>query len=365
MLISKIDNNNTSVVCVHAEQVYNNLQISKRNTNRLSTISSDNELNEEELEINIIKVEKGIFCSTLTYSPLKEVCNYYAEHQEIKIVILDFNHIRLSQKNSHLYFQKLIENSTQRILIIRNLSSGIIDSSILSLIGYEEQPFYEEIIYNLKSLKIDKKELAKCDFTNHLENRLKEYFFKKDFEYHYSSSIYLNRYIDIKTILNSGDRFFLYCIYNLALKAIQQLKKNWKINKGDSDYILLCQTLNGAFIASILAELLLLDITYIDHLGPINKIYNSYNSALIEKEKKYIVVSDVVCLGTEVKIAKNIIEFAGGFYAGNISFIRIKTSEDSDKKFSNVEYLYEISNKRNILNYKVKTALDFKPLKNE
>ena len=64
---------------------------------------------------------------------------------------------------------------------------------------------------------------------------------------------------------------------------------------------MICQSLNGSYLASVLSSLLGLDLFIIDGVGPINKLYRSLG-ATIETGKKYIVVSDVVCLGTEFKI---------------------------------------------------------------
>jgi hypothetical protein len=78
---------------------------------------------------------------------------------------------------------------------------------------------------------------------------------------------------------------------------------------------------------------------------------------LINKNKRYLVVSDMVCLGSEVRIAKNLIEFSGGEYIGNVSIIRVNTMKKEDV-YSNVETIYLIVKGNNKIGYSIKTALD-------
>jgi len=51
-------------------------------------------------------------------------------------------------------------------------------------------------------------------------------------------------------------------------------------------------------------------------------------------------------MGTEVRIAKNLIEFSGGTYLGNVSVVRINTVLNKDY-FKDVESVYEVSKNNN------------------
>ena len=63
----------------------------------------------------------------------------------------------------------------------------------------------------------------------------------------------------------------------------------------------------------------------------------------------------MVCLGTEVKITKNIIEYLGGIYYGNVSIVRIA----SFKTYDNVESVFCIDKKnKDVFGYNIFTALD-------
>jgi hypothetical protein len=135
----------------------------------------------------------------------------------------------------------------------------------------------------------------------------------------------------------------------------KKLNRSWVIEKG-SKTTLLCQNLNSSFIASIISSFLLLDVITLDHIGPINKVYNEIDRKINHGEE-YLVISDVVCLGTEVRIAKNIIEFSGGKYVGNICLIRILTME-LEERHRDVESVFEITKTNNPIHFKITTALD-------
>ena len=173
---------------------------------------------------------------------------------------------------------------------------------------------------------------------------------------HHSSSVYLSSYIDIKKFITLDKPFVLYCIYRLAKKIFLK----WIIEENNDSFnakdmpILICQSLNGSYIASVLSFLLGLDLFIIDSIGPINKLYRSLG-ATITTGKKYIVVSDVVCLGTEVKITKNIIEYLGGIYSGNVSIVRIASIEN----YNDVESVFYIDKKnKEEFKYQIITPLD-------
>lgn len=122
--------------------------------------------------------------------------------------------------------------------------------------------------------------------------------------------------------------------------------------------ILVCQSLNSSLIASILSNLLNLDILVLDKIGPINKLYSRLDKTI--KIKNYIIVSDLVCLGTEVKIVKNLIEFLGGQYLRNVALIKIETLNVShiNKKEATIAVFSINKGNNRSLNYKITTNLE-------
>lgn len=168
---------------------------------------------------------------------------------------------------------------------------------------------------------------------------------------HHSSSVKLTSYIDIKRFIVEERPFMLFAIYRLAVK----MQAHW-LKEHYSSYrkpILVCQSLNGSYVASVLSSLLNLDLYILDQVGPINKLYRSLG-AKVKVDADYIVVSDMVCLGTEVKIVKNIIEYLGGNYVGNVTIVRAK----SVREYDNTEEVFKIDESNcEQLNYKIISAI--------
>ncbi|UXD71085.1 hypothetical protein MUK51_07265 [Sphingobacterium faecium] len=129
--------------------------------------------------------------------------------------------------------------------------------------------------------------------------------------------------------------------------------------------ILVSQSLTSTFIVSILSKLLKLDILVFDKIGPITKLYNKLEKHNFDK-RKYIVVSDLVCLGTEVKITKNLIEFSGGEYLGNVSLVKVETLNRDDLNLKNIDWtlsVFSITSENNqALNYYIYTNLKPMPI---
>ena len=137
--------------------------------------------------------------------------------------------------------------------------------------------------------------------------------------------------IDLKKIISNERPFIYYALYRLAIKIKDKWQKELLNNP-----ILVGQSLTSTFIVSVLSKLLNLDIVVFDKIGPITKLYNKIDKHNFEKSK-YIVVSDLVCLGTEVKITKNLIEFSGGKYLGNVSLVKVETLNREDLKLENID----------------------------
>ena len=119
--------------------------------------------------------------------------------------------------------------------------------------------------------------------------------------------------------------------------------------------------MSSTFIVSILSKLLNLDILVFDKIGPITKLYNKIEKHNFE-QRKYIIVSDLVCLGTEVKITKNLIEFSGGKYLGNVSLVKVETLNRDDLPLENIDRTiatFSITKNNNkVLNYFIYTNLE-------
>lgn len=244
-----------------------------------------------------------------------------------KNIVLDFNNIERCQPNLN---KTLIEQKNKGYkLAFIHLRKAVCDELSLSTVSNTKTKLAGDVYSRFFFFENDTDELTNIEFDVPalFERTFKEKlipFIDKHDKPHTSSYVYLTSYVDIKKFLSHENEFMLFAIYKLALK----IEREWKVEI-DKDPILICQSMNSAFIVSVLSNLLKLDILILDKIGPINKLYTRVDNTIVA-DRKYIVVSDLVCLGTEVKIVKTLIQFIGGKYLGNVSIIKTETLKKAD-----------------------------------
>jgi hypothetical protein len=336
MIISLIETPEYSYFNLHAEEVI-----------------SSNYLNDDN---------QGIYISSLQFETVNRLFNFIKKStfKSTENIVLDFENIEHLQSN---IFDKIIEiRNLNYKLILLNISEKIIKQLSLDAIvnskntfndkkGYDIYYFFAETRSDLYDVKIK----SSIVFSNNFKDRLKNYIdeYKKP---HVSSFVYLHSFIDLKKFISFETPFIYYALYRLAIK----IRVKWESSLKDEP-ILVGQSLTSTFIVSVLSKLLKLDILVFDKIGPINKLYDKLEKHNYEN-KKYIVVSDLVCLGTEVKITKNLIEFSGGKYLGNVSLTKIETLTREDLNLGSIDRtisIFSITNKNNVeLNYYIDTNLN-------
>lgn len=336
MVISFIENPKFIYFSLHAEEVI-----------------SSNYLNDDN---------EGIYIKSLQFETINRVFNFIKEKvfETQKYIILDFDYLEHVQAN---ILDKIIEiRDLGYKLIFINVSEAIIQPLSLKSIenvknvfndykGYDTFYFFSDqdsdfYLIELKSGKI---------FYDYFKSvLLKDYIIEYQ-KPHASSFVYLHSFVDIKKFISIERPFIYFALYRLAIK----IKDKWQ-KELESKPILVSQSLTSTFILSILSKLLKLDILVFDKIGPITKLYNKLEKHNFEN-RKYIVVSDLVCLGTEVKITKNLIEFSGGKYLGNVSLVKIETLTREDIDLKNIDRtisVFSITEKNNVeLNYYIYTNL--------
>ncbi len=335
MIISKIKTKKFVYYNLHAEQVM------------ISSYYNDTN--------GFLGIYEDLLVSDTIEKVLKDVKDF-----ENKNIVLDFNHINnISQNNINKKFYDFINCDYKFVFI--NINKDIIDN--LGFGGYSNKnDDFDEFIYKKICLfkedleifreKINPNKLFRQNFEDTIANYIIPYN-----QPHSSSYIYLYSYVDLKDFITNEKQLFLFSMYRLANKI-----RNRCSQELEKKPILVCQSLNSSLIASILSNLLNLDILILDKIGPINKLYSRLDKTISEN-KKYIIVSDLVCLGTEVKIVKNLIQFLGGVYLKNASLIKIETlnSEDIDKidKKDLTIAVFSINKSNNAkLKYKITTNLE-------
>lgn len=306
---------------------------------------------EEVISSNYLNDDnQGIYISSLQFETVNRLYNFMRDSNLItqKNIVLDFNYIEHIQVN---ILKKIIEiRELDFKLIFLNVSEKIIDSLSLSNIvneknifidekGYDIFYFFSDTTSTLYELEIKRDKL----FYEELKKRLKNYVVEYQ-KPHASSFVYLHSFIDLKKVISNERPFIYYALYRLAVK----IKDKWSKQLIDNP-ILVGQSLTSTFIVSVLSKLLKLDILIFDKIGPITKLYKKLEKHNFEN-RKYIVVSDLVCLGTEVKITKNLIEFSGGKYLGNVSLVKVETLTRDDIKLDNIDRtisVFSITEKNN------------------
>jgi len=343
MLISSIIIDEILYVNLHAEQSF------------YGTFNAD----QLDISKNIIT---GIYAEELNLTVLEEVFEFIKINKsKINMVVLEFQKLITAQKNLYELVNKI--RNENKFLVLKNINSTIVEKLLLNdCLGYFENDskatmhktfLLDEETVSKKKLVKEIKEIFDKEFISKLGTITIE---NDEKRIHHSSSVYLNKFIDVKKLIVNHKSLFFYSCYWLAVEMNnEKTNRTWNIEKG-CKITLLCQNLNSSFIASILSSFLLLDVITLDHIGPINKVYNQIESKINHGEK-YLVISDVVCMGTEVRIAKNIIEFSGGKYVGNICLIRIMTMELEDK-YRDIESVFEITKANNPIDFKISTALN-------
>lgn len=312
MIVSQIKNANYLYFSLHAEEVFT------------SNYIKDN--------------DDGIFVRSLQYETICRLLIHLqkAPDPEIKYIILDFRHLSHIQSN---ILEKIIEiRKLDYKLIFKNISKDLIKPLSLEAIDNSRNILNDENGFDLcyffhgESDEIYNIELnANSIFRNYFKKLLKEKYIRAYDKKHASSFVYLHSFIDLKKLISLERPFIYFALYKLAVKIYSK----WD-GEIDNNPILVGQSLTSTFIVSVLSKLLKLDILIFDKIGPINKLYNKLEKHNFEN-RKYIIVSDLVCLGTEVKITKNLIEFSGGKYLGNVSLVKIETLTREDLELDNID----------------------------
>ena len=306
--------------------------------------------------------DQGIYIASLQFETINRLFNFIKDSDigTYSNIVLDFKNLEHIQPN---ILNKIVEiRDLQFKLIFLNVDQNINESLSLKTIenikniindknGYETFYFFTDTENEIYDSEIRSEKI----FNEEFKRLLKDQYIIEYQKPHASSFVYLHSFIDLKKFISSERPFIYYVLYRLATK----IKEKWQ-SELINNPILVGQSLTSTFVISILSKLLKLDILVFDKIGPITKLYNKLEKHNFEN-RKYIVVSDLVCLGTEVKITKNLIEFSGGKYLGNVSIVKIETLTREDLRLENVDRTIAVfsvtENNNQELNYFIYTNL--------
>lgn len=166
----------------------------------------------------------------------------------------------------------------------------------------------------------------------------------------------LSVYIDLKRIINDSVEMLRWC-YIIAYDLNDYFSRV-RDDEPDKKNLFFCHTMNGAYIAGILSQLLGCDLVYVDHLGPYNKLNKVDFYKGKSRSEEFIIVADMVCLGNEFLRAKNIVEYSGGTVSGCVGILKLDISNILNQYSINafgINYAPEEAQKE--LSYIIRTKL--------
>ena len=113
-----------------------------------------------------------------------------------------------------------------------------------------------------------------------------------------STPVHVNKYVNLKPILEKNDCFNEMCC--LLYHQIERIC-------GTPDFVV-ASSRNSIFIASgLLKYFKRTNMIIIDQISPVTKLTNFSNLNDIKPNRKYAIIEDFYCMGTEIKIVKSIL----------------------------------------------------------
>ena len=343
-------------VKVHCEEVYNSLLLD----------DSLSILHEKYIDIS----NRGIFRYALGQGTVSVINRELAGYNNCEI-LFDMIGIRDIDNDSLDLFKKLINllRNNNNTIYIGNISHDIKSSmsSIISLNDYGEDfdiYFGADVRDAEEKCKSFLKD-ANSAFYEAVVCRIKENT-KPYNKVSPSSRVRLSKYVDVKSLMESDFQFFCLAAYMLVQKVWNKDNSMFPFAAKTSepkreDACLFIHTMNGALLGTLISQLMCLDIVLIDHLGPSNKVYSNDLLQRMDNSREYLVVTDVICMGTELSNAKTILDVFGARYKGCITLVNIipviKDDQSSKEDDTGIEALYCVNKNENEIDYHIYTDL--------
>lgn len=153
-----------------------------------------------------------------------------------------------------------------------------------------------------------------------------------------SSGIYSNTYLYINKIFYSYDAY-MYISYQLA----DRINDNNDFHQIDA---LVSTSKTGAIIATIVGKMLNKKTIHFLEVGPKFQCLKEQSIDKIRKNKQYYVISDFICLGTEIRLINAIINCLGGNLLGGIgvaSYVDLNQEEYEQSILNSITSLITIT----------------------
>lgn len=162
-------------------------------------------------------------------------------------------------------------------------------------------------------------------FYQDIKNNKNYNFTDGNYKYLESSNVYVNKYINVKS---------LFLDYNHMMLTIKGLQKVIRTQFADCwrEASLLGVSNNGIILANLLSYELNLPVQSLNRLGPIYCLEDDAKKLNNFNDKKYILVSDVICMGGEFRMTKGIVNILGSQLIGGICVVKIRDVYRGDKE---------------------------------
>ncbi len=337
MLYSKIIKHDKLYISLHAEQVYQNF--------------------------NKFDDKLGYFATELTRETLERVGKEIQEIENISSIIMDYQLLE-ENRNSYNELEKINKHCARKNIEISqirvceslygkmqmhkfksdfNLKETFIKNNNIThfnLFSNEEINvlLFDDYVYNLyENMLLSEKKL-------YVEEP------KGDEKYSFSSNVELPRYLNIKKYIEEKELSF-FGLYLLCKKSV-----NYGLIpdlRTENRPAIVFPSITASYLASIIAKIGCCDIAYRDHIGPKNKLYRTIHKGVFKESKSHLIISDVVCMGTEIQITKNLIEHEGGKLGGVLAIVDVKVTDKTP--VNNVVSLVVLTRENNTVDYKIKT----------
>lgn len=304
----------------------------------------------------------GVFFHSVAESALKQIISYLEKAQESRY-ILDFSNIGSVEFTQESYnriicdryiliglnmklfeaLKKKAEEKNKAFKCIKCVGKGDEESFIICPCNDKDDFFMNYLKKNIVDWNENTSEVC-IDLSRKLIESIiakvlvsdLEYYDETNLKYLESSNVYVNCYLNVKRLFMNID------VLNLSIKCLEKFVcDNFLFANEDKGKIcFLGVSNNGIILARLLAYAMKMDVKSINHIGP--KYCLNYDNASIEKYKKrkYILVSDVICLGGEYRIAKGILGVLESELLGAVGIVKIRDVYRNEKK--NEEKIYTI-----------------------
>ncbi len=234
-----------------------------------------------------------------------------------KFIVVDFDKIYSLDSRIFNIYVNLIESGYNFIFVnLSELCMSILNDDDLN--GYVEKKggienclFSKGLSFTNNQQYIEYCKTEKID--NFIKKLIADYLYEnsdKKQQQLESTLVVANMYIDVKSIFVKPD-IYVYVIYIIC----SLIKKSYDMK--DIDYFISSSN-NGAMLSLLVGQLLNKKVVNFVNLGPHLSLYNKDIINELVREKKYLLIYDFICMGTEVKLAKTILELKEAHLVGAV-----------------------------------------------